>query len=400
MQLCSVFPQQSLGPRLRAEHQRRDEMGGGAGPKPVGSARRGRGAGRRGRLLGPQGGREAGDASRRGSRDRSVGQGQSWGGGPRRGWRRSGPEATGLQATLKGHTAEGWVRGSGRGYGNTIGAARSRTGVGSLELAGLERESQVCKGDWGFGAAEKRRVRCAAGRRPDGCVAVPSGGRAGGGRPVRPQASRAGAGPGGTGGALAPLVNSAAPDLRSGLRARARRRACGLLGPRPPAPGLRPRPSPPPAARPGSAGPMPAGRPGPPPNPRGGRRRRRFTLLLLCVLGAPRAGSGAGEYTAPCSSFPPGPKACAPGATAGGGGAGATWTAREQRKAPPERPSGRPHLWGARRRRSWPEGPASATEAFLPGLPCGGRPRPPGGQGAATWDLCTAGAGGARDGVC
>lgn len=138
---------------------------------------------------------------------------------------------------------------------------------------------------------------------------------------------------------------------------------------------------------------MPAGRPGPaaqsarrPPPP--------LPLLLLCVLGAPRAGSGAGEYRRPALPFPHGLKACAPGAAAGGGGAGATWTAREQRKAPPARPSGHPHLQGARRRSPRAEGPAFAPEAFLPGPPGRGRPARGGLEPSARWDEA-----GARDSV-
>lgn len=142
-----------------------------------------------------------------------------------------------------------------------------------------------------------------------------------------------------------------------------------------------PAPSPPPAARPAAPAPTcpPAAR-APPPNPRGSRRRRRCPLLLLCVLGAPRAGSGAGEYTAPCSLLPARAESVRPGGGRGEGARAPPWTAGNKEGAP-GRPSGRPHLWGARRQVPGPKGPASATGPSYPGLPCGGRPTRPQGSG-------------------
>lgn len=59
----------------------------------------------------------------------SGGRGPRLGWGAGRGWGEERTRARELQATLKGHTAEGWVRGSGQGYGNTIGG-RQGPGLG------------------------------------------------------------------------------------------------------------------------------------------------------------------------------------------------------------------------------------------------------------------------------
>lgn len=159
--------------------------------------------------------------------------------------------------------------------------------------------------------------------------AVPAGGRAAG-RPVRgppPPRGRAGpgAGPGGASGALAPCQFGCSDLLRP---PRPRPATCGLPCPRPPAPASSPAPSAAAAAArrllpraPGSAGPMPAGRPGP-----AAQSARRppplLPLLLLCVLGAPRAGSGAREYPASCSLLPAWAESVRPGGSCGGRGRG------------------------------------------------------------------------------
>ena len=156
-------------------------------------------------------------------------------------------------------------------------------------------------------------------------LAVPAGGRAGGGEagagPVArpPPGAGPGAGPGGASGALAPCQFGCSDLL---WPPRPRPATCGLLSPRPACARVpRRRRSCRPPRAPGSAGPMPAGRPGP-----AAQSARRppplLPLLLLCVLGAPRAGSGAGEYPALCSPFPAWAESVRPGGSRGGRGRG------------------------------------------------------------------------------
>lgn len=227
-------------------------------------------------------------------------------------------------------------------------------------------------------------------------LAVPSGGRAGGGEAgAGPAAPRGRAGGGAGRGQrrisalsirLLRLALASAP-APSDVRAAWPAPSCARPAPR------APRRLPPRA--PGSAGPMPAGRPGPaaqsarrPPPP--------LPLLLLCVLGAPRAGSGAGEYTAPCSLLPAWAESVRPGGNRGGEGARAPpgWPGNKERR-PRSGPRGALTCGAHGAEVPWPEGPASATEAFLPGLPCGGRPtRPQGVEEPRPGTLCTAGRGG------
>lgn len=230
--------------------------------------------------------------------------------------------------------------------------ARSHTGsgVGNLELAGFEWKVPGREGLGGRGVLGRRTesARCAAGRRPDGWGArCPRAGgrwrsRCGAATPPHPGP---GAGPGGASGALAPCQFGCSDLL---WPPRPRPETCGLPSPRPPVPHAAAARRAPPAA----PAPCPPAAWAPPPNPRGGRRR--------CCLYCFSASSGLRETDQepvstqrPAPHFPPGRRACALGAAAGGGGregsAGATWTAREQRKAPPARPSGRPHLRGAQR---------------------------------------------------
>lgn len=207
-----------------------------------------------------------------------------------------------------------------------LGAARSQTGgrepgAGRVGKGG-PRSVRVELG--GLGPREKRRVRCAAGRRPDGWGSrcPPAGGRAAG-RPVRgppPPRGRAGGGAGRGQRRISALsirllrLALASAPAPSDVRAAWPAPSCARPAPR--APRRRP------PRAPGSAGPMPASRPGPaaqsarrpPPPP--------LPLLLLCVLGAPRAGSGAGEYTAPCSLLPARAESVRPGGNRGGRGRG------------------------------------------------------------------------------
>lgn len=198
-------------------------------------------------------------------------------------------------------------------------------------------------------------------------------GRCGAGDP--PPGAGPGAGPGGASGALAPCQFRLL-RLAPAFAVRAQRRAGS---PKPqsaprrvaPAPSLRC------SHRPLRATPMPAGRPGPaaqsarrPPRP----LSSLWSPLLLCVLGVPRGGSGTREYRAPCYPPPQGDQDRAPPGAAAGegrGGASATWTVREQRKAALGAPS------PAGRTVPPPSGPGIpgyVPEAFLPGSPLRGRP--------------------------
>ena len=288
--------------------------------------------------------------------------------------------------------AESRMQGSGRGYGNPTGGSRSQIGGREPGAGGVgkggPRSVRVELGVWGRG---KGRVRCAAGRRPDGwgprCPRA--GGRLGGrcgARRSPPPGGRAGGGAGRGQRRISALsirllrlalASAPAPsDVRAtwpAPRLRPESLAAAAAAAARRAPQAAPAPCPP-AAR------------APPPNPRGGRRP--------CCPYCCSASSGRRKRDQePVSSrrraplFPPGPRACAPGAAAGGGGAGATWTAREQRKAPPARPSGRPHLWGAQRRSPLAQGsgfrcPGLFTWAVLWRTPDSA----PGGRGAAAWD--------------
>lgn len=245
------------------------------------------------------------------------------------------------------------------------------------------------------------RARCAEGRRPDGwgarCPRAGGrwGGRCGARRPPPPP------GPGRAGGGagrgqqrisalsiqllrLAPASAPAPSDVRAVRPALSRvpRRCRRRRHRRPP-------------RAPGSAGPMPAGRPGP-----AAQSARRppplLPLLLLCVLGAPRPGSGARKYPALCSPLPAWAESVRPGGSRGGEGA----------QAPPGRPGNKgrrpPHgprgvvTCGAHDAAvPRPEGPASVPEAFLPGPPGQGRSvRTPEIGGPRPGALCIQGLGG------
>lgn len=216
---------------------------------------------------------------------------------------------------------------------------------------------------WGRSrGASRGRMRCpgmVAGRRPAGWSArCPRAV----GRPVRgpeiipPPGAGLGAGPGGASGALAPCQFRLLRLAPASQSVRAQRRA-GSPEPQSTSRRDAPAPSRRCSHRPLRATPMPAGRPGP--AAQSARRQPRplsslWSPLLLCVLGVPRGGSGAREYRAPCSSPPQGRQDRAPRGAAAGeerGGASATWTAREQRKAALGAPS------PARRTVPLPSGP-------------------------------------------
>lgn len=176
------------------------------------------------------------------------------------------------------------------------------------------------------------------------------------GRPVRgpaiipPPGAGLGAGPGGASGALAPCQFRLLRLAPASQSVRAQRRA-GSPEPQSASRRDAPAPSRRCSHRPLRATPMPAGRPGP--AAQSARRQPRplsslWSPLLLCVLGVPRGGSGAREYRAPCSSPPQGRQDRVPW---GGQPRGR----KEGARAPPgrpgnkgRRPSGRPHLRGAR----------------------------------------------------
>ena len=235
-------------------------------------------------------------------------------------------------------------------------------------------------------------------------LAVPSGGRAGGRRggrcgARRPPGAGPGAGPGGASGVLAPCQFGCSDLL---WPPRPRPATCGLLGPRPPAPGLRPAPLA--ASRrapPAAPAPCPPAARAPPPNPRGGRRRR-----CPCCCSA---SSGRRERDQePVStrrrapSFPPGPRACAPGATAGGRGRGRHLDGPGTKKGAPGAALGAPSPVG----RTAPKFPGPRVRLPLPrpsylGCPVeDARLGPRGSRSRGLGPSARRDAGGARDSVC
>lgn len=156
--------------------------------------------------------------------------------------------------------------------------------------------------------------------------------------------------------ATRPAPSSASPASRAAAAATARR-----------APPAAPAPCPP-AAR------------APPPNPRGGRRR---CCPYCCFASSGRREPDQEPVSTrrPAPLFPPGLRACARGAAAGGGGAGATWTAGNKGRRPRRGPRGVLTCGAHGAAVPRPKGLASVPEAFLPEPPSRGLPAWPPGVG-------------------